>query len=100
MTYDTVVGGIEKVTSRKNVFAARGQCVLIAWLAAGSSTTCASMELARCGSSANVCVYGATIFPVCLAFQGRKNLFDFEFMFILKEKSNETKGKFDSHRIF
>ena len=55
------------------------KCVQSAWpecidsvARCGSSITCASMELARCGSSSTCARYGATIFPVCLAFQGRK----------------------------
>ena len=55
------------------------KCVWSAWpecidsvARCGSSITCASMELARCGSSSTCARYGATIFPMCLAFQGRK----------------------------
>ena len=55
------------------------KCVRSAWpecidsvARCGSSTGCASMDLARCGSSSTCARYGATIFPVCLAFHERK----------------------------
>ena len=51
MTYDTVVGGIEKSRHAKCVRSAWPVCI-DSVARCGSSTTCASMELARCGSSA------------------------------------------------
>ena len=55
-----------------------------------SSITCASMELARCGSSSTCARYGATIFPVCLAFQGRKiSLILSSFLFWRKNHTNQ-----------
>ena len=49
MTYDTVVGGIEKSRHAKCVRSAWPVCI-DSVARCGSSTTCASMELARCGS--------------------------------------------------
>ena len=79
MTYDTVVGGIENFLRNIDLKSRHAKCVRSAWpecidsvARCGSSITCASMELARCGSSSTCARYGATIFPVCLAFQGRK----------------------------
>ena len=76
------------------------KCVRSAWpecidsvARCGSSITCASMELARCGSSSTCARYGlfgATIFPVCLAFQGRKiSLILSSFSFWRKNHTNQ-----------
>ena len=71
MTYDTVVGGIENFCEiliwshvTQNVFGARGslrQLCNVCLYGGGSLW-----------QLCNVCVYGAKIFPVCLAFQGKK----------------------------
>ena len=71
MTYDTVVGGIENFCEI-SIWSHVTQMCSERVARCGSSATCASMELARCGSSATCASHGAKIFPVCLAFQGRK----------------------------
>ena len=62
MTYDTVVGGIEKSRHAKCVRSAWPVCI-DSVARCGSSTTCASMELARCGSSATCASMELQSFP-------------------------------------
>ena len=80
-----------------NLKSRHAKCVRSAWpecidsvARCGSSITCASMELARCGSSSTCARYGTTIFPVCLAFQGRKiSLILSSFSFWKKNHTNQ-----------
>ena len=62
MTYDTVVGGIEKSRHAKCVRSAWPVCI-DSVARCGSSTTCASMELARCGCSATCASMELQSFP-------------------------------------